>query len=184
MSKTAKLILMGAFMLALAAGAALAQAAPLTCPSGGGLCVGTPEADTISGSGNVDQIFAVEGDDFVDGFGGNDLIYGNENADTLQGSEGSDVLRGNTGNDSIDAFSFDTTGSKDQIFGGGGNDEILAEDGNVDSIDCGAGLLDQAIMDPTKDTVTGCELVSSSGQVQADAMKSFSQETKAMGATR
>jgi hypothetical protein len=39
-------------------------------------------------------------------------------------------------------------------------------------------------MDPTKDTVTGCELVSSSGEVQADAMKSLSEETKAMGATR
>ena len=52
MSRTVKLILMGALMLALAAGAALA-AAPLICPSGGGLCVGTPEADTITGSGNV-----------------------------------------------------------------------------------------------------------------------------------
>jgi hypothetical protein len=183
MSRTVKLILMGALMLALAAGAALA-AAPLICPSGGGLCVGTPEADTITGSGNVDQIFALEGDDFVDGWGGNDLIYGNEDADTLRGAEGSDVLRGNSGNDSIDAFSFDTTGSTDQIFGGGGNDEILAEDGNVDSIDCGAGLLDRAFMDPTKDTVTGCELVSSSGEVQADAMKSLSEETKARGATR
>jgi Ca2+-binding RTX toxin-like protein len=181
MCRAGKLILMGALMLALAAGAALA--APHICPSGGGLCVGTPEADTISGSGNVDQIFALEGDDFVDGFGGNDLIYGNEDADTLRGAEQSDVLRGNTGNDSIDAFSFDTAGSTDQIFGGAGNDKILAEDGNVDSIDCGAGLLDQAFRDPG-DTVTGCELVSTSGEVQADALKSLSEETKAMGATR
>jgi RTX calcium-binding nonapeptide repeat (4 copies) len=183
MSRTVKLILMGVLMLALAAGAALAQAAPLICPSGGGLCVGTPEADTISGSDNVEQIFALEGNDFVDGFGGNDLIYGNEDADTLRGAEQSDVVYGNTGNDSIDLVSFDTAGSKDQSFGGGGNDKILAQDGNVDSIDCGAGLLDQAFSDPG-DTVTGCELVSTSSGAQADAMKSLSEETKAMGATR
>jgi len=177
MSRTVKLVLMAALMLALAAsaaltqlaaGAVLAQAAPIICPSGGGLCVGTPQADTITGSGNVDQIFAVEGNDFVDGWGGNDLIYGNENADTLRGAEQSDVLYGNTGNDSIQADINDTPGSKDQSFGGAGNDTIHAEDGNFDSIDCGAGLLDQAFRDPG-DTVTGCELVSDSGEVTADA---------------
>jgi len=183
---------MGALMLALAAGAALtqlaagavlAQAPPLICPSGGGLCVGTPEADTISGNDNAQQIFAVEGNDFVDGWGGNDLIYGNEDADTLRGAEQSDVLHGNTGDDSIDASTFDTAGSTDRIFGGAGNDTIQAEDGNVDSIDCGAGLLDQAFRDPG-DTVTGCELVFDSGEVTADTKTNLSQETKAMGATR
>src|SRR3712207_5664373 len=160
MNRTVKLILMGALMLlmlALAAGAALAGP-PLICPSGGGLCVGTPEADTITGSGNVDQIFALEGNDFVDGWGGNDLIYGNEDADTLRGAEQSDVVHGNLGDDSIEADINDTAGSKDESFGGAGNDMIHAQDGNVDSIDCGAGLLDQAFTDPI-DTVTGCELV-------------------------
>jgi Ca2+-binding RTX toxin-like protein len=172
---------MGALMLALAAGAALAGP-PLICPSGG-LCVGTPQPDTITGSGNVDQIFALEGNDFVDGWGGNDLIYGNEDADTLRGAEQSDVVHGNTGDDSIEADINDTAGSTDQSFGGAGNDTIHAQDGNVDSIDCGAGLLDQAFKDPI-DTVTGCELVSSSSAAQAAAKKNFSQETKAMGATR
>ena len=182
MSRTAKLILMGALMLALAAGAALAGP-PLLCPSGGGLCVGTPQPDTITGSGNVDQIFALEGNDFVDGWGGNDLIYGNEDADTLRGAEQSDVVHGNTGDDSIEADYLDTAGSTDRSFGGDGNDTIHAQDGNVDSIDCGAGLLDQAFTDPI-DTVTSCELVFPSSAAQAAAKKTFSQETKAMGATR
>jgi hypothetical protein len=167
MSRTVKLILMGALMLALAAGAALAGP-PLLCPSGGGLCVGTPQPDTITGSGNVDQIFAVEGNDFVDGWGGNDLIYGNEDADTLRGAEQSDVVHGNTGDDSIEADINDTAGSTDRSFGGAGNDMIHAQDGNVDSIDCGAGLLDQAFTDPI-DTVTGCELVSPLSAAQAAA---------------
>jgi hypothetical protein len=182
MSRTVKLILMGALMLALAAGAALAGP-PLICPNGGGLCVGTPQPDTITGSGNVDQIFALEGNDFVDGWGGNDLIYGNEDADTLRGAEQSDVVHGNTGDDSIEADINDTAGSTDQSFGGAGNDTIHAQDGNVDSIDCGEGLLDQAFKDPI-DTVTGCELVFPSSAAQAAAKKNLSQETKAMGATR
>ena len=110
----------------------------------------------------------MEGNDFVDGWGGNDLIYGNEDADTLRGAEQSDVVHGNSGDDSIEADINDTAGSTDRSFGGAGNDTIHAQDGNVDSIDCGAGLLDQAFTDPI-DTVTGCELVSPLSAAQAAA---------------
>jgi Ca2+-binding RTX toxin-like protein len=131
-SRLIKVTLFAALMLALSAGAALAAT-----------LVGTPGPDSISGTWEDDQIFTLEGNDYVD---------------TLLGAEDSDKVYGNTGSDIVDLDSFDTVGSSDQGFGGAGNDTVYAQDGNFDSINCGAGANDKVYKDPG-DTQTGCELV-------------------------
>lgn len=149
-SRIAVVVALAALFATVSAGVVLAATIP-----------GTAGVDTIQPgfTGQNDQIFALEGNDFVDGFDGNDEVYGNENNDTLRGAEDSDKVYGNTGNDSIDLQSFDSAGSVDQGFGGAGNDTINAKDGNVDNIDCGGGTQDTAFFDVGVDTIkANCEL--------------------------
>jgi Ca2+-binding RTX toxin-like protein len=151
MSRLVKVALLAALMLALSAGVALAAT-----------IVGTENNDTIvtSSTGENDQIFALEGKDWVDPFDGNDDVYGNEgNDDPLRGAEDSDRVYGNSGNDIVDLAAFDTPGSSDQGFGGKGKDRVFAQDGNFDAIDCGAGTSDVAFLDVGLDTQTNCESV-------------------------
>jgi Ca2+-binding RTX toxin-like protein len=147
MSRIMKVVVLGALILVLSAGTALAAT-----------LVGTEGDDNMSGSGVADQIFTLEGNDTVDGMGGNDEIYGNENNDFLIGAEGSDTLYGNTGNDAVDLASFDIPGDSDQGYGGKGNDTIGAQDGNFDLVNCGAGGSDVAFFDAGIDKVAAnCE---------------------------
>jgi Ca2+-binding RTX toxin-like protein len=160
----------GALMLALTAGAAWAAT-----------IIGTPGPDSISVgfTGESDQIFTLEGNDFVDPYDGNDQVYGNENNDNLQGAEDSDKVYGNTGSDTIDLQSNDTpslfsTPTSDAGYGGAGNDTVLAQDGNFDAINCGAGASDKVFKDPG-DTQTKCESVNptsaSAVAAQEDALE-------------
>jgi Ca2+-binding RTX toxin-like protein len=147
MSKVMKVLALGALILVLSAGTALAAT-----------LVGTEGDDNISGSGVADQIFTLEGNDTVDGMGGNDEIYGNENNDFLIGAEGSDTVYGNTGNDAIDLASFDIPGDRDEGYGGKGNDTIGARDSNFDLVNCGAGGSDVVFFDKGIDSVAAnCE---------------------------
>ena len=68
---------------------------------------GNNSSQTINGTIQDDNIYAKDGDDYVDGWTGNDIIYGDS---------GNDYLLGWTGNDSI--------------YGGSGNDTLKGEDGN------------------------------------------------------
>ncbi len=150
MSRVVKVALLAALMLALSAGVALAAT-----------IVGTENNDTIivGFTGESDQIFALEGKDFVDPYDGDDEVYGNEGNDTLKGAEHSDNVYGNSGKDQVDLDANDTSGSTDAGFGGKGNDTVFAQDGNFDEIDCGAGTSDVAFLDVGLDTRTNCESV-------------------------
>jgi Ca2+-binding RTX toxin-like protein len=151
MSRVVKVALLAALMLALSAGVALAAT-----------IVGTAGNDSISVgfTGENDLIVVLEGKDFVDPYDGNDTVYGNEGNDIVTGAEDSDTVYGNTGRDTVDLAYEDTiAGSTDQGFGGKGNDQIGAQDGNFDAIDCGAGDSDVAFTDVGLDTQTNCESV-------------------------
>jgi len=121
----------------------------------------------FTGGGGKDRVFLDAGNDITDAFGGNDVIYGGPDNDgsaqgasfgnlNLEGAEGSDVVYGEEGDDWIDAAANDTPGSRDRSYGGAGNDQIDAFDGNKDVINCGDGGGD-IVREDEFDTTRNCE---------------------------
>lgn len=111
---------------------------------------GTPNADTLTGSGEGDSLFGLAGDDMIYGGAGADLIsggsgddtlHGEGGRDTLYGGEGDDVLRGSSARDIIWGGEGD-----DQVYGGGGNDKIYVSEG-ADTIHVSSGD-DTVVIDP------------------------------------
>ncbi len=110
-------------------------------------------------------------------------LEGRGGADTLIGADGQDTIDGGTGADTIDAgFGDDTITpgpGRDSVSAdrrGGdcgpywckypyGNDTVNAADGEVDSIDCGAGT-DTVIADPADVVAPNCETVERKGGVK------------------
>ncbi|HEX3148672.1 MAG TPA: Ig-like domain-containing protein [Gemmataceae bacterium] len=76
--------------------------------------------DTVTGSGQVDEIYLGDGDDSADGGAGNDFIAGGAGEDIIQGGAGVDVLYGGDGDD----FVIGGTGA-DSLFGQAGNDIVV-----------------------------------------------------------
>jgi Ca2+-binding RTX toxin-like protein len=90
---------------------------------------------------------------------GNDVIEGGSGADRLIGDPtgcpqpGNDSLDGRDGNDVV----FGGPGA-DTLKGGSGNDTLLARDGVMDNLTCGAGT-DRVRSDPTDTVASDCERV-------------------------
>jgi Ca2+-binding RTX toxin-like protein len=152
-----------------------------------GECQGTPNADRILGTESAEQIYALAGNDVVDGLSGMDEVYGGRGNDVvdgwyskdtiyggsgddgsaegttfkdvtnLEGTAGWDKVYGGEGDDWIDAAAFDTPGSVDRSYGEEGNDRIYAVDGNEDIINCGPGTDDLVRRDVGLDTINNCE---------------------------
>jgi RTX calcium-binding nonapeptide repeat (4 copies) len=81
-------------------------------------------------------------------------VVGSDHADALHLTAGtSGTLEGGGGNDLLVG-----SWAADTLDGGHGNDYIPAFDGQRDTVKCGAGTLDEAVVD-TSDIVTGCETV-------------------------
>jgi Ca2+-binding RTX toxin-like protein len=123
----------GALLMALSAGAALA--ATIVC--GGGLCEGTEQSDRIVGSGERDVILAGAGNDTVEDGGGDDEFYGGRGNDTINAGEGKDLVRGGRGSDRLLTAG---DGEEDTLYCGPGFDEF-----DADSIDEAIGC-EQRIM--------------------------------------
>jgi Ca2+-binding RTX toxin-like protein len=111
-----------------------------------------------------------EGASSLSGLGGNDVLKGGDSPDAIDGGAGDDDLNGGNGNDTItggpgkDTIVGDATVSGCYVIGyygacktPWGNDTINAQDGEVDSVDCGPGQ-DTATVD-ANDVVTNCETV-------------------------
>ncbi|MGI8909603.1 MAG: hypothetical protein ACR2JR_03485 [Rubrobacteraceae bacterium] len=169
MRLTMKVMVVGALLLALSAGVALA--ATINCT--GGLCEGTDKKDTlfgvsgfdeINGKGGADKIFGKSGDDILRGdfnsnpsaVEGDDEVYGGAGKDFLLGEGGDDLLNGGKGRDFIDAKD-PSKNSTDAVKGGRGRDEIESTDREKDVIDCGPGVVDKVRFDRRLDTVKNCE---------------------------
>jgi Ca2+-binding RTX toxin-like protein len=142
------LTVMGALVL-LASGIALA--AVVNCVPGVP-CMGTDQADQITGTSGPDEIFAEGGDDTVRAGAGNDGITGDGD---LAANDGEDTIFAGPGDDEFGAF-----GRSDTLRGGSGNDTIHAAlDGVKDDINCGKGSSDRVDFDSGIDVVAAnCEI--------------------------
>ena len=100
--------------------------------------------DTLIGAGGDDSLYGEGGNDSLDGGPGNDKLFGGAGNDKLIGGPGTDILTGGPGVNSYN--------------GGPGDDVINARNGRKDSIDCGPGKHDLAIVDHA-DKVKNCEQV-------------------------
>jgi Ca2+-binding RTX toxin-like protein len=87
--------------------------------------VGNDKDNTLSGTGDADEILGRGGDDTLKGKGGNDLIEGGSGNDKAWGGNGADEILGGGGNDRLwgDA-------GNDELYGGGGNDKLWGGTGN------------------------------------------------------
>jgi hypothetical protein len=101
--------------------------------------------DAVVGGDGDDTLFAADrigGIDF-DGGSGDDRITGTNQADRLTGGLDRDILGGK-----------------------GGDDELIADDGDVDHVFCGDGLRDIARTDTAELTISGCETRTSVGTLR------------------
>jgi hypothetical protein len=104
-------------------------------PSGFNVVNGTPAAETLVGSAEVDRIDASGGDDTVAGDLGSDILFGGDGNDVLRGDlndrtpggaiGGNDIIYGGTGNDRIGG-----KGGNDKLYGDEGNDQVWGDDGD------------------------------------------------------
>jgi uncharacterized protein len=169
-----------AIVLGLAAVAALS----LVAVAAGDRMKGTPGNDVLTGTERHDLIAGLAGDDQISGLGRGDILFGNRGNDTISGGEGIDVIIGGPDNDNLDGGngldivrgrSGDDTvaggNGRDLLFGGRGADTLsggdgndrlhaVAQDGQMDVLDCGAGNHDVAIVREGEPlTVSNCEKV-------------------------
>lgn len=115
MKRFGLVLMVGALLLALSAGVALAV-----------LKEGNNNNNTLRGTSGDD-----EGQDTLIGFGGNDTLIGRSAADQLDGGSGDDELRGQPGNDTLVGGP-----GNDKIYMGPGFDFVFAADDEQDLIDC------------------------------------------------
>ena len=127
---------------------------------------GTRGDDTLVGTGKRDFILARAGNDTVSGLGASDFLFGQSGNDTLNGDDGADRLWGGSEDDLLNGGNGPdwlwAGWGTDQLSGGEGNDHLFAaaDDGAVDTIDCGehADDSDRAVLRPG-DTAVNCERV-------------------------
>ena len=107
---------------------------------------------TIVGTDRADRITGTPGDDVIVALGGNDVI---------DGGDGSDVICGDAGKDSI----WSGAGELGLLYGGAGNDRLVAEDAGVGLIgeagnDTLIASLEGTLLDggPGKDAIHGSDL--------------------------
>ena len=146
MRRSATVVALGALMLLLAAGVALAA-----------LEVGNNRPNTLIGTfGNND------GQDTLFGLGAGDALIGRSAADQLVGGSGADRLEGNDGNDTLIGG-----GGQDRIFTGNGFDLVFAFDGNRDVINCNGGGRYRIVFDRNLDRFERCPGVNSGARSAA-----------------
>jgi hypothetical protein len=116
------------------------------CPKGG-LLSGTDGPDILAGMDGDDKIRGLGDQDVIEGGPGNDEVIGDRGNDVLLGGPASDVLYGGPGADQLAGAC--QTGACHQghnedvlygvLYGGDGNDQIDALDGQRDELYCGGG---------------------------------------------
>jgi Ca2+-binding RTX toxin-like protein len=191
------MVAMGLMAALLVVAAGVAWAANVNCQVGEP-CVGTNDPDRLNGTNQPDDMHARQDDDLLRGLSGADLMLGdrpnvqdtttdgddelfaNEGKNTLAGLGGSDLLRGAGQADRIEAREASENPGEDTVGGGGGKDDIFANDNEFDTINCGEGT-DQVIFDKGLDRVAAnCEnrkprtLTDQAAQAQEDLRAALS----------
>jgi Ca2+-binding RTX toxin-like protein len=118
----------------LAEEAARALLDAIGAPSPQLLALGSPAADSMTGTSGVDRMNGKAGNDVLRGAGADDYLYGAGGADRLSGSAGNDLLSGGHGNDRLlgnggGDFLFGDDG-KDRLTGGAGRDTFFVDGGD------------------------------------------------------
>lgn len=113
--------LLGALLLLLAAGDALA-----------GVELGGGGDDALRGSAGGDRLAGFDGDDTLHGAAGDDAIYGGAGDDTIYGGPGEDEVLGGAGDDFIEA----RDGEVDRVSCGPGADTVSIDSNDFVSPDC------------------------------------------------
>ena len=116
----------------------LALAGALLLPSLG-------EAASKRGTAGPDRLTGTAGPDTLSGLGAGDTLSGRGGADRLLGGPGADKLTGGP--------------SADRLIGGPGNDRLQARDGTADTVNCGPGSSDRAVVDGSDRVAASCEQV-------------------------
>ncbi len=117
--------------------AALAATEMLVPPAGQALTQnGTAKGESMNGTPRADVLLGLGGNDTINGKGGSDELSGGPGADRVTGGPGVDTL-----------------------LGGPGNDRLQAKDGAADTVNCGTGASDFAIVDPVDEVSKSCEQV-------------------------
>jgi Ca2+-binding RTX toxin-like protein len=121
--------------------------------------------DTVLGSLGRGKLIGGDGNDKLVGGSDRDSIAGGAGNDKLAGGSGNDVLSGGTGRDSLDGGAGNDKLNGGTLVnsykGGSGNDSITSRNGRRETVDCGSGRRDRAVVD-RRDKVRGCERVSRS----------------------
>jgi predicted extracellular nuclease len=132
------------------------------CAHARSVTVGTLGDDRRSGTALPDLMLGRRGADVLRGLGGADCLYGSKGADRLFGAGGRDRLFGGPGPDrmsgGVGGDLIDSGSGRDRIAAGAGNDRVLARGRAADTIDCGPGRRDVAIVD-NADRTRRCERV-------------------------
>lgn len=165
MKRIPLIMAVGALLLVLSAGVALAHVVFINCD--GGPCNGTKHENFIDGTERRDVIEAKAGEDEVWAYGSErsgedarDVIYGQGDADEIHSGRDNDYVSGGSGNDRI----FDEAGplgndesDEDEVYGDSGNDRINVRDGDgLDYVNCGRGSDDVVVRDDG-DEADNCE---------------------------
>lgn len=146
MKRATMIVVLGALLLALSAGVALAA-----------LRIGNDGPNNLFGTSG-DNV----GQDTILGKGGNDLLEGRSAADQLAGDSGADRLYGQMGNDTLDGGP-----GRDQIYTGEGFDFVYARDGERDYINCNGQSNYRVVFDAGVDRIEGCPGISSAARTES-----------------
>ncbi|MGH6771001.1 MAG: calcium-binding protein, partial [Xanthobacteraceae bacterium] len=85
---------------------------------------GTDQINGLAGFGGNDTLFGEGGNDILNGGDGNDTLHGGNNDDVLFGLDDADTLNGDAGNDTLDGGD-----GSDSLNGGLGNDTYVLSNG-------------------------------------------------------
>ena len=123
---------------------------------------GQQGADRLLGGRGRDRLFGGPGPDRLRGAAGSDRLRDRRGRDRLSGGAGRDRLSAGAGSDRLSGGAggdrINPGDGRDRVSAGPGNDRVVARGDAPDTIDCGAGQNDVAIVDPLDDT-SRCERV-------------------------
>ena len=94
--------------------------------------LGLPEALTLIGTGNDDELLGNAAADVITGENGDDILRGAAGSDTITGGAGNDILIGDVGDDLLNGAGYNDQGINtiDTLTGGKGTDTFILGDTN------------------------------------------------------
>ena len=133
--RAVSVLLVGALLLTLAGGTALAVSRQCTSTPTNRDCSGTQGDDKLVGNEVPERFYGLGGDDLLKGVGGGDVFYAGGGDDEVFGGNGADIVHSGSGNDALrggekdDMYVFERSVGRDTVIDGRRRDG-LASTGN------------------------------------------------------